>query len=94
VLLELMLALALRDEPGTATQAVLPVLVGQAWNSADGGGFEAFPFYKLARLSDEPSMATNALAGQILRQQGLSEVKVQAVMGLSVKQVVDETSSG
>ena len=72
------------------SQAVLPVLVGQARPAAEGGGFEAFPFYKLARLSDEPSLATNARAGQILRQLGLGEVKVLAVMGLSVKQVVDE----
>ena len=60
------------------------MLVGQA---AEGGGFETFPFYKLARLSDEPSQATNAQAGEILRQLGLSEDKLQAVLGLSVKQV-------
>ena len=39
---------------------MLPVLVGPA---AEGGGFEAFPFYKLALLSDEPSRLTNAFAG-------------------------------
>jgi len=32
-------------------------------------------------------VTTNALAGDILRQLGLSEDKVQAVLGLSVKQV-------
>jgi len=37
------------------------VLVGPA---AEGGGFETFPSYKLARLSDEPSQATNAQAGE------------------------------
>ena len=60
------------------------MLVGPA---AEGGGFEPFPSYKLARLSDEPSQATNAQAGEILRQLGLSEDKVKAVLGLSVKQV-------
>ncbi|KAJ1467763.1 hypothetical protein T484DRAFT_1857729, partial [Baffinella frigidus] len=68
VLLELILAMALREEPGAACQAVLPVLVGPA---AEGGGFGPFPFYKLARLSDEPSRATNARAGGILQQLGL-----------------------
>ena len=42
----------LREEQGAACQAILPVFVGPA---AEGGGFGAFPFYKLARLSDEPS---------------------------------------
>ncbi|KAJ1474238.1 hypothetical protein T484DRAFT_1833138, partial [Baffinella frigidus] len=56
--------------------------------AAEGGGFGAFPFHKLAGLSDEPSRATNAQAGAILRHLGLSEVKVQAVLGRSVKQVV------
>ncbi|KAJ1474812.1 hypothetical protein T484DRAFT_1830917 [Baffinella frigidus] len=62
--------------------AVLPVLIGPAHFSEDGGGFKT--------LSHEPSMATNARAGAILRQLGLSEDKVEAVMGQSVKQVVDE----
>jgi len=35
-------------------------MVGPA---AEGGGFETFPFHKLARLSDAPSKATNARAG-------------------------------
>ena len=54
-MLELIVATALRDEPGAALQALLPVLVGPA---AEGGGFAPFPFCKLARLSDEPSMYT------------------------------------
>ncbi|KAJ1473991.1 hypothetical protein T484DRAFT_1912139, partial [Baffinella frigidus] len=70
--------------------AVLPVLIGPARPAAEGGGFETFPFYKLARLSDEPSRATNARAGEILRQLGLDEDKVEAVLGRSVKQVVDQ----
>jgi hypothetical protein len=44
------------------------VLVGPA---LEGGGFGAFPFHKLARLSDAPSTMTNALAATILRQLGL-----------------------
>ena len=52
VLLELILAPVLREEPGAAVQAILPVIVGPA---AEGGGFRTFPFYKLARLSEEPS---------------------------------------
>jgi len=52
VLLELVLATALREEPGAACQAILPVLVGPA---TEGGGFGTFPFYKLAHLSEEPS---------------------------------------
>ena len=83
-MLELIISTALREEPAAALQAVLPVLVGPA---AGGGGFETFPFYKLARLSDEPSRATSVQAGEILRQLGLSEDKVQAVLRLSVKQV-------
>ncbi|KAJ1479745.1 hypothetical protein T484DRAFT_2022949, partial [Baffinella frigidus] len=85
-LLELILATALREEPGAACQAILPVIVGPA---AQGGGFSTFRYYKLARLSDEPSAATNARAAMILRQLGLGEDKVQAVLRLSVKQVVD-----
>ncbi|KAJ1473644.1 hypothetical protein T484DRAFT_1835300, partial [Baffinella frigidus] len=85
-LLELILATALREEPGAACQAILPVIVGPA---AEGGGFGTFPYYKLARLSDAPSKATNAQAAVILRQLGLGEEKVQAVLRLSVKQVVD-----
>ena len=39
-------------------------------------------------MSPKPaSRATNAQAGEILRQLGLSEDKVQAALGLSVKQV-------
>ena len=52
------------------------MLLGPARPAAEGGGFEAFPFYKLAGLSDEPSRATNKRAGAILRQLGLSEDKV------------------
>jgi len=58
-----MIAVALREEPAAAVQAVLPVLIGPARTAAEGGGFGAFPFYKLAGLSDEPSKATNARAG-------------------------------
>jgi hypothetical protein len=84
-LLELILATALREEPGAACQAILPVIVGPA---AQWGGFSTFRYYKLARLSDEPSAATNARAAMILRQLGLGEDKVQAVLRLSVKQVM------
>ena len=87
VLLELTLALALRDEPSAAVQAVLPVLIGPARTVAEGGGFAAFPFHKLKGLSDEPSKATNAQAGAILKQLGLSEDKLEVVRGRSVKQV-------
>ena len=58
------------------------MLVGPA---AEGGGFATFPFYKLARLSDEPSAMTGERAADILRRLGLSEDKVQAVLLLSVK---------
>ncbi|KAJ1471840.1 hypothetical protein T484DRAFT_3485030 [Baffinella frigidus] len=88
LLLELILATALREEPASAVQAVLPLMIGPARTAAEGGGFGSFPFHKLAVLSDEPSRATNAQAGAILRQLGLSEDKVQAVLGRSVKQVV------
>jgi len=87
VLLELLIATALRQESRAGVQAILPVLVGSA---AEGGGFEVFPFYKLARLSDAPSKLTNAKAAAILRQLGLGEDKVQAVLRLSVKQVVEQ----
>ena len=53
-----------------------------------GGGFAAFPFHRLAGLSDQPSKATNARAGAILRQLGLREDKVQAVLKRSVKQAI------
>ena len=36
-------------------QAVVPVLIGPARPAVEGGGFAAFPFHKLAGLSDEPS---------------------------------------
>ena len=39
-------------------QAILPVLIGPARPAAEGGGFKAFPFHKLAELSDEPSRHT------------------------------------
>ena len=82
VLLELVLAISLREEPASAVQvpacdpvergwqqsveregvltqtslqAILPVLLGAARPAAEGGGFRAFPFYKLAGLSEEPS---------------------------------------
>ncbi|KAJ1491967.1 hypothetical protein T484DRAFT_1772740, partial [Baffinella frigidus] len=74
VLLEMIIAMALRQEAGSAIQArpppttaVLPLLIGTARPSAEGGGFRTFPFYKLARLSAEPSEATNARAASILR---------------------------
>eukprot|EP00290_Baffinella_frigidus_P041768 CAMPEP_0180287810 /NCGR_PEP_ID=MMETSP0988-20121125/13621_1 /TAXON_ID=697907 /ORGANISM="non described non described, Strain CCMP2293" /LENGTH=842 /DNA_ID=CAMNT_0022262261 /DNA_START=659 /DNA_END=3183 /DNA_ORIENTATION=+ len=86
VLLEMILATAFREDSRFAVHAILPVIVGAA---AEGGGFGTFPFHKLARLSDEPSRATNALAATILRQLGLGEDKVQDVVRLSVKQVVD-----
>jgi hypothetical protein len=89
VLLELILALALREEQSAAVQAVLPVLIGPARTAAEGGGFAAFPFHKLAGLSNEPSKATNARAVAILRKLGLSEDKLGVVRGRSVKQVVD-----
>ena len=54
-LLEVILAISLREEPTAAVQAILPVLLGPARPAAKGGGFAAFPFHKLARLSDEPS---------------------------------------
>jgi len=90
VLLELIIAAALREEPSAGIQAVLPVLVGPERPAKEGGGFEVFPFYKLYRLSDEPSKATNARAGQILRHLGLGEGKVLAVEALSVKQVLEQ----
>ena len=65
------------------------MLIGPARHAAEGGGFGAFPFHKLAGLSDEPSLATNARAGAILTQLGMSEDKVEIVMERSVKQVVD-----
>ena len=65
-------------------------MVGQA---VEGGGFGPFPFYKLPRLSDAPSKATNALAAAILRQLGLGEDKLQEVLRLSVKEVIPQTSS-
>ncbi|KAJ1479290.1 hypothetical protein T484DRAFT_2881444 [Baffinella frigidus] len=68
VLLEMLLATALREDPRFAVQAVLPVMLGPA---TDGGGFGTFPFHKLTRLSDEPSRATNARAAAILQQLGL-----------------------
>ena len=89
VLLELILAVALREEASAAVQAVLPVLIGPARTAAEGGGFAAFPFHKLAGLSDEPSKATNARAGAILKQLGLSEDRLEVVRGRSVKEVVD-----
>ncbi|KAJ1487096.1 hypothetical protein T484DRAFT_1787681 [Baffinella frigidus] len=89
LLLELIIATALRDEPGAAVQAILPVLIGHPRPAAEGGGFGSFPFYKLARLSDEPSRATNERAGVVLRQLGLGEDSVQTVLGRSVKQVVE-----
>ena len=55
MLMELIIALAIREEPATAVQALLPVLIGPARTAAEGGGFAAFPFHKLAGLSDEPS---------------------------------------
>jgi hypothetical protein len=88
-LLEVILAISLREEPTAAVQAILPVLLGPARPAAKGGGFAAFPFHKLAGLSDKPSRATNARAGAILRQLGLSEAQVDVVMRRSVKQVMD-----
>ena len=90
MLLEMIIAKALREEPGAACQAVLPVMVGPA---AEGGGFGTFPFYKLARLTEEPSKATNASAAAILRKLGLGEDKLQAVLRLSVKEVISQTTN-
>ena len=62
----------------------MPVLIGAARPATEGGGFAAFPFYRLAGLSESPSEATNARAAAILRQLGVREDKVQDVLGRSV----------
>ena len=62
----------------------MPVLIGAARPATEGGGFAAFPFYRLAGLSESPSEATNARAASILRQLGVREDKVQDVLGRSV----------
>ena len=62
----------------------MPVLIGAARPATEGGGFAAFPFYRLAGLSESPSKETNARAAAILRRLGVREDKVQDVLELSV----------
>ena len=101
VLLELIVALQLRNEAHCALQAILPVLIGPANAPKPSGdkashprttstsslrqGFAPFPYHKLARLSDQPSAKTNAVAAKILKSLGVEQDKIDAILKRSVK---------
>ncbi len=85
VLLELIVALALRNEERSAVRAIFPVLIGPP----EPGGFGPFPFHKLSRLSNSPSEKTNRLATTILTRLGASQEKIDDMNQRSVKKTVE-----
>ncbi len=85
VLLELIVALALRNEERSAVRAIFPVLIGPA----EAGGFGPFPFHKLSRLSTSPSEKTNKLAATILNRLEVSQEKIDDMRQRSVRKTVE-----
>ena len=85
VLMEFILALALKRHDHGSVQAIYPVLVGMRQQD---GSFAEFPFAELRRLPDKPSVATNARAAKIMAMLGLPQTIIDDMRNMSVREIV------
>mmetsp|Transcript_43433 Transcript_43433/g.102582 ORF Transcript_43433/g.102582 Transcript_43433/m.102582 type:complete len:174 (-) Transcript_43433:172-693(-) len=87
VLLEFVIALALRDWDEGAIKAIMPLMVGPKRDDSDG--FASFPFAKLGTLPTKAHTPTNEFAAFILRKLGMPQRLITRIADWSVKDVVD-----
>ena len=87
VLLEFILALALRGCERSSVHAIFPLLLGPR---RDDGSFGEFPFENLSRLPATPSHLTNARAEEILNMLNVSDTVIHEMKTRSVRDTVQE----
>ena len=84
VLLEFILALALKSYSQGSVQAIYPLLVGER---RQDGSYADFPFAQLALLPTRPSV-TNVRAAKIMNMLGLPPAVIEEMRDLSVRDIV------